>query len=245
MTNLYRVSSLMALKFRVLDKKVSGREKKNSRLGMLMARREGTININIGGRCKLLHRRLPRQDTRYPAQNAGLSPLVRFYVCPLTDQGDTKRERLGMFEWPGFRQRDDADDNEEKRVGTFRQYFVNFSPHNKMMRSISKNARQCLGRSRSSLFLWMSVTVFWRTDEWESLSRKYWNEPAPSVSPHNGQKQLRFHHGLRNILRSISFFSNPKKSVKKYAKGISGPKMFETKYTTFSESLLALYGTWK
>ena len=75
-----------------------------------------------------------------------------------------------MFEWPGFRHIDDADDNEEKRVGTFRKHFVNFSPHNKMMRSISKNARQCLGRSRSSLFLWMSVTVFWRTDEWDSLS---------------------------------------------------------------------------
>ena len=133
---------------------------------MLMARREGTISINIGGRCKLLHRRLPRQDTRYPSQNAGLSPLVSFYVCPLADQGDTKREQLGMFEWPGFRHIDDADDNEEKKYGTF---FVNFSPHNKMMRSIPKNARQCLGRSRSSLFLWMSVTVFWRTDEWDSL----------------------------------------------------------------------------
>ena len=95
---------------------------------MLMARREGTININIGGRCKLLHRRLPRQDTRYPAQNAGLSPLVSFYVCPLTDQGDTKRERLGMFEWPGFRHIDDADDNEEKRVGTFRKHLSTSRP---------------------------------------------------------------------------------------------------------------------
>ena len=119
MTNFYRVSSLMALKFRVLDTKKSADVRKNSRLGMLMARREGTISINIGGRCKLLHRRLPRQDTRYPAQNAGLSPLVSFYVCPLADQGDTKREQLGMFERPGFRHKDDADNNEDKRVGTF------------------------------------------------------------------------------------------------------------------------------
>ena len=126
-----------------------------------------------------------------------------------------------MFERPGFRHKDDADDNEEKRVGTF---FVNFSPHNKMMRSISKNARQCLGRSGSSLFLWMSVTVFWRTDEWESLSRKYWNEPAPSVSPHNDQKQLRCHHGLTNSLRSKSFFSNPNKSVKNMRRAFQDPK---------------------